>query len=153
MTTPEATLMRLTADDVAEVVAIEHLVRPSGWSQQVFTEELERADRTYLGLRRDGRVVGFAGMWLAPDAAHITKMATHPDHRRQGIARTLLKALLDRAVAAGFADATLEVGVDNTAARGLYDSFGFVPAGVRPGYYAHSGEDALIMWVHGLGGP
>ena len=38
----------------------------------------------------------------------------------------------------------LEVAADNAAARGLYDSAGFVPCGVRPDYYG-PGRDALVL--------
>ena len=39
----------------------------------------------------------------------------------------------------------LEVRVSNAAARALYESCGFVPAGIRRAYYADNGEDAIIM--------
>jgi hypothetical protein len=29
----------------------------------------------------------------------------------------------------------------------MYEKFGFVVKGVRPGYYGDTGEDALIMWA------
>ena len=43
-------------------------------------------------------------------------------------------------------DYTLEVREGNTAARALYESFGFVTEGVRRNYYTQPSEDALIMW-------
>jgi ribosomal-protein-alanine N-acetyltransferase len=48
---------------------------------------------------------------------------------------------------------TLEVRCSNEAAIGLYQRFGFAPAGVRVGYYADTGEDALIMWAHDIDQP
>ncbi len=50
----------------------------------------------------------------------------------------------------GMTALTLEVGVGNEPAIGLYRRFGLAPAGVRKGYYAETGEDALIMWVHDI---
>ena len=41
---------------------------------------------------------------------------------------------------------TLEVRVSNLGAIRLYERFGFVPKGVRRGYYTDNREDALIMW-------
>lgn len=35
----------------------------------------------------------------------------------------------------------------NTAAQALYESLGFVRAGVRKGYYSDNGEDAFVMWA------
>jgi ribosomal-protein-alanine N-acetyltransferase len=43
---------------------------------------------------------------------------------------------------------TLEVRVSNERAQNLYRRFGYVPAGVRAGYYGDNGEDALVMWCH-----
>jgi ribosomal-protein-alanine N-acetyltransferase len=43
------------------------------------------------------------------------------------------------------------VRVSNDAAQSLYQRFGFAPAGVRKGYYAETGEDAIVMWVHDIG--
>jgi len=39
----------------------------------------------------------------------------------------------------------LEVRSSNSAARKLYENFGFVVDGVRHGYYSDTGEDALMM--------
>jgi ribosomal-protein-alanine N-acetyltransferase len=47
---------------------------------------------------------------------------------------------------------TLEVRMGNQAARALYERFGFAPAGIRKGYYAEVGEDALVMWAHDVDG-
>ena len=43
---------------------------------------------------------------------------------------------------------TLEVRVSNQSAIHLYESIGFVSAGIRPGYYEKPREDANIMWRH-----
>jgi [ribosomal protein S18]-alanine N-acetyltransferase len=42
---------------------------------------------------------------------------------------------------------TLEVRKQNEPAIALYKKLGFLMAGIRPGYYQDTGEDALIMWV------
>jgi ribosomal-protein-alanine N-acetyltransferase len=41
----------------------------------------------------------------------------------------------------------------NAPAQELYRRFGFAPAGVRKGYYAETGEDALVMWAHDIDAP
>ena len=71
-------------------------------------------------------------------------IAVDSNHRRQGIARTLLDAMLDR----GGHDAnyTLEVRVSNSAAIVLYEQYDFRSVGTRRHYYSDNGEDALIMW-------
>jgi [ribosomal protein S18]-alanine N-acetyltransferase len=45
---------------------------------------------------------------------------------------------------------TLEVRVSNKEAQGLYQKFGFAPAGVRRNYYTEDNEDALVMWANDI---
>lgn len=82
------------------------------------------------------------------DEAEILTLATHPDHRREGRARTALAAFHATAHAAGATTAFLEVAEDNAAARALYEAAGYVHAGRRPGYYPRPGQApaaALIL--------
>ena len=39
-------------------------------------------------------IVGFAGLWLMVDEAHITTIAVHPEYRRRGIGELMLSALI-----------------------------------------------------------
>jgi ribosomal-protein-alanine N-acetyltransferase len=41
--------------------------------------------------------------------------------------------------------ATLEVRPSNAPARALYEAFGFEVVGRRRGYYADTGEDAILL--------
>ncbi|MGH8934393.1 MAG: ribosomal protein S18-alanine N-acetyltransferase [Egibacteraceae bacterium] len=143
---------------LGQVLAIERSVYPKPWSRSVFLSELAQGDfRRYVvalgqatGWWRHRPVVGYAGLMLAVDEAHITTVAVHPAHHRRKIASRLLCALLREARALGAASATLEVRVANRGAQRLYGGFGFAPVGTRPGYYAETGEDALIMWAYQL---
>ncbi|CAN5366385.1 hypothetical protein BH23ACT7_BH23ACT7_11350 [soil metagenome] len=143
------------------VLAIEHVVYPRPWSPALFVTELgQRRDRRYVvALAAHGArpppwprrlVVGYAGVLMQVGEAHVTTVAVHPRHHRRKVASRLLVAVLAEARALGAEAATLEVRVNNRGAQRLYGGFGFVPVGIRPGYYAETGEDALIMWAHGL---
>jgi len=66
--------------------------------------------------------------WPLGEVAHISEVATAPDHRRQGLARLCLEESLRNAFERGNASsATLSVTATNRAALGLYESMGFVP--------------------------
>lgn len=141
------------------VLAIEQLVYPKPWSPALFVSEIAQPDsRRYLvaldGGRRRGvlrtarNVVGYAGVIVAVGEAHITTVASHPHHHRRKIASRLLVHLLREARDLGAQAATLEVRVNNRGAQRLYGAFGFGPVGVRPNYYAETGEDALVMWAY-----
>lgn len=142
--------MRLA--DVQPVLEIERLSFSSPWPAYAFEQELT-ANRMahYIVARRDDRVVGFAGVWLMVDDAHITTFGVHPDHRRQGVGRRLLLRLAELAEELGAARMTLEVRVSNVAAQALYRSFGFRDAGRRVAYYSDDGEDALVMTTPDFG--
>ena len=144
----------MTVDDVAAVHGIERLSFATPWPSYAFEQEL-RGNRLarYVVARAGDAVVGFAGIWLMVDDAHVTTFAVHPDWRRQGIGRQLLVNLVELSVAIGARRMTLEVRASNDAAQELYRSFGFVVAGRRPRYYTDDGEDALVMTTPALSDP
>jgi ribosomal-protein-alanine N-acetyltransferase len=86
----------------------------------------------------------------AIDDGHITTIAVDPAWQRRGIATRMLLALARAAVDRGCRNLTLEVRMSNSGAQALYQRFGFVPAGVRKGYYPETGEDALVMWANDI---
>lgn len=80
--------------------------------------------------------------------AELLTLAVAPDARRHGVGGRLLGEFLTAAQARGAESAFLEVAEPNTAARALYATAGFVPAGKRRGYYhAPDGslQDALVL--------
>ncbi len=98
-------------------------------------------------------IVGFAGLWLMVDEAHITTIAMHPNYRRKGLGEFMLLSLIDIAYAINAKWVTLEVRVSNYSAQNLYRKYGFREAGLRHRYYSDNQEDALIMWteeIHSL---
>ena len=144
---------RMTAGDLPAVHEIERQSFSTPWPEHAYKQELEQNKLAhYLVARYGERVVGFAGIWLLVDEAHITTFATRPQWRRQGVAERLLIALLDLAVARGANEATLEVRPSNAPAIKLYEKFGFRVVGVRPRYYTDNNEDALIMTTPPLEG-
>jgi ribosomal-protein-alanine N-acetyltransferase len=96
--------------------------------------------------RRQDPVIGFAGMWIMFDEAHVTTIGVHPDERGNGLGELLLVQLFVEAAARGADMLTLEVRVSNDAAQTLYQKYGFERHGVRRRYYSDNGEDAYIMW-------
>lgn len=142
----------LDARDVAAVHAIETRSYSMPWSSAAFEAELGNKTAHYLVAVQGGRIVGYCGMWMILDEAHITTIAVDPERRRRRIAERLLLALLDLAVWSGAAHATLEVRITNSGAQSLYAKFGFKTSGNRPRYYWDTGEDAVIMWASFING-
>ncbi len=132
--------------DLPSIHAIELASFSAPWPANAYRSELE-ANRlaSYLVARVDDDVVGYGGMWLMVDEAHITTFAIHPAWRRQHIGERLLLEFVDVSIARHARELTLEVRLSNLPARHLYEKFGFRPVGVRPRYYSDDHEDALIM--------
>ena len=147
-------LAPLTVADLEEVAPIERSSFTLPWPTSAYATELttNRLAR-YLGARANGTLVGFGGIWLMVDEAHITTMAVHPEHRRQGVATAMLLELLQEARRGGARVATLDVRVSNVDAQRLYRAFGFQEVGRRIRYYDDNGEDALVMTTAELESP
>ena len=150
----EYTVSLMTLADVDDVVEIERQSFPIPWSRAAFIDELTRNERALYIVIRDesGTMVGYGGMWLVCDEAHVTNIAVRSDRRRHGVGTAIMVGLMGFAQSKGADRMTLEVRVSNLPAQELYRGLGFVPAGVRPRYYIDNREDALIMWLDGISG-
>ena len=138
--------------DLGPIQAIENVSYPKPWSSGVFQSEIEmarRGERHYVVARRDGQLVGYAGLMFVVGDAHVTNIACAPRHQRTGVATRLLAELAWEAIDRECQALTLEVRSSNTAAQSLYREFGFAPVGVRQKYYENV-EDAIVMWCHDI---
>src|SRR5262245_31104166 len=148
------TIAAMHLGDLDTVHAIERASFRTPWPPNAYRSELETNRlANYLVARADGEIVGYGGMWLMVDEAHITTFAVHPAWRRQRIGERLLLASPALASARQAHEATLEVRLSNLAARRLYEKYGFRPVGLRPRYYSDDNEDALIMTTEPLTEP
>lgn len=136
-------------DDLDAVLLIEQQSFTMPWSSSMFRSEL-RNPTSHLFVARlkeePGDIVGYIGYRVVIDEMHIVIIAVDPVWRRQGIAWQMLCQAMEHARDAACSKATLEVRVSNTAAQQLYFHQRFKPVGVRPRYYLHPPEDALILW-------
>lgn len=143
-------LRRATAGDLDAIMAIESGVfAPDDWSRSTMAAELAHRHGYYLVAfppAAPERIEGYAGLRAARGAqqADIQTIAVVPGTRRGGLGRALMGALIAEARDRGVREVLLEVRADNQGARALYESLGFEPIAVRPGYY-HGGIDAVVM--------
>jgi ribosomal-protein-alanine N-acetyltransferase len=136
----------MTVEDLPWVLAIERTSFPSPWSEANFRHEIEANPMAWnLVARTGGRVVAFACAYVVVDELMINDLAVDASRRREGLGRALLRTLVDGARTRGCRRVTLEVRPSNASARALYGAFGFELVGRRSGYYADTGEDALLM--------
>ena len=138
-------IRRLTYADLPQIIAIERRAFPTPWSLAMFVLELSKPAGVCLTALRDGEMLGYLICSRYDTVWHVMNVAVDPDHRRQGIATTMLTDLLRR-IDGRNARFTLEVRESNTGAIELYERFGFRAAGRRRRYYQDNGEDAVVMW-------
>jgi [ribosomal protein S18]-alanine N-acetyltransferase len=139
------------AGDARQLWELDRVCFPDPWSHQGWRDELTASDRVWRLVWDRGRVAAAAGLWLAPDAAHVLRLAVAPSRRGRGLATHLVDELGELAARAGRTALTLEVRASNRAALSLYRRLDFVSHGLRPGYYP-DGEDAVILWRSPPGG-
>ena len=141
-----AIIREMNRGDIPSVAALEAVVYDQPWSPRVFFDELAMDNREYLVITNgDKRVIGYGGLLVIDDDAHITTLAVAPEARGQKLGKKLMLALVDQALGIGARHLTLEVRLSNSSAQGLYELFGFAPVGRRKNYYKN--EDALVMWA------
>jgi ribosomal-protein-alanine N-acetyltransferase len=152
----------MAVSDLGDVMIIEKLSFSSPWSERAYRFEIEQNASSVMLVVRPafplslwdrirGRagvtspVLGYGGLWLLVDEAHISTIAVHPQWRGRGLGELLLLSLLEQGAKRGMQRATLEVRVSNESAQGLYHKLGFEIAGRQKRYYSDNNEDAFIM--------
>ena len=102
---------------------------------------------------RDELVVGFIGVWLLIEEAHIVTVAVRDGHRGRGVGELLLIAAIETALKVRQPVLSLECRVSNQVALRLYEKYGFQRTGLRPRYYSDNNEDAYVLTASGIDAP
>lgn len=138
----------MTPEDIDRVLEIEFQSFTLPWSRAAFETELTKNHFSkYVVLILEGTIVGYGGMWMIVDEAHVTNIAIDPQVRGKHLGEALLQRMMVLAISLGAQRMTLEVRVSNKVAQRLYEKMGFTSYGVRKRYYTDNNEDALIMWA------
>lgn len=147
--TPRLTLRPARAEDAAAMHAV--FTRPEAmtWWSSPPHETMEQTHawlasmmaRQASGLdflvEFEGRVVGKAGFWKAPDVGYIL----HPDVWGRGLATEACEAVIDRLFAVtDHAEATADVDPENAASIRLLEKLGFVRTGFAERTWNVGGE-------------
>ena len=136
-------LCRILADSVAEGAAIGFMATLTDaeaenfWRKDV-REAVDTGGRRLFGAFVDKRLVGTVQLLLhmppnQPHRAEISKMVVHPESRRLGLGKALMKTALKAAQHAGKTLVTLDTRTGDVS-QSLYRSVGFQDAGVIPDF-------------------
>jgi [ribosomal protein S18]-alanine N-acetyltransferase len=145
----EAYTFRLAkVSDIDDILGIEQASFAVPWSREAFYREIAQNQFAYYLVIEDHfQVIGYCGIWIVMDEAHVTNIAILPSYRGRKLGEELMKQAIKLAKRYGAVSMTLEARVSNHVAQNLYKKLGFQPGGIRKNYYSDNGEDALVMWV------
>ena len=135
--------------DLIEVVEIEEMSGLNRWGYDAYRRELFTNPNSVMVVARNlhpgPAIAGFFAGWIVEDELHINNVASRPEYRRIGVARSLLESAIDDSACRGVLLVILEVRASNEAAQALYRKLGFKLIGRRRDYYRGPIEDALVM--------
>lgn len=138
-------IIRICSEHLSSLAELEALCFAHPWTETGLKTLTEDGGVGFAVLDNKGNVISYAGMVIGADEGSITNVATHPDHRRQGISRSVMEKLIEYSCEKGLSLIALEVRESNTAAIALYTGLGFKIAGKRPHFYRTPSEDAYVM--------
>lgn len=143
-------ILPMNETHVSQVAEMEKLCFRDPWSEKSVASELTNKLSLWLVAEESGAVVGYVGSQTVLNETDMMNVAVHPDHRRRGIARSLVAALVEALKEKGSRCLTLEVRESNESAIALYQGLDFQQIGLRKNYYRNPRENALILrkeWV------
>ena len=130
---------------IERILEIENLSFPSPWSLRAFLEEIKNPI-SHLWVAVENKVLsGNICFWMFDREIQTINLAVHPDKRNRSLGQYLLTKMIEEGISNGIPNIWLEVRRSNSAAKHLYEKFGFEAVGCRPRYYKETNEDAIIM--------
>lgn len=142
---PNMSIIRpMIESDLPQVLAIEQVCFPEGWSHRQFLDELQNGRSVCVVAEAEGRVAGYLCLSFLLDIAEVMNIAVDPARQGSGIGRCLLEWGCAEAVRRGADKIQLEVRASSSPAIALYRQYGFVQTGLRKNYYKN-GIDAILM--------
>ena len=130
---------------VARVAELEKQCFADPWSERSVSSELDNPISLWLVAVKNGQVCGYIGSQSVGSEADVMNVAVSPECRRMGIGQALVERLIAALREKGVCCLSLEVRASNESAKALYKKLGFAQVGLRPKYYRHPQEDALIL--------
>lgn len=132
--------------DLEQVAELEKCCFSESWSYRILEAGLHSSYDVYYVYEQDARILGYCNLRLLAGEGEIQRIAVLPQCRRLGLGRKMMDAMVGYARDNQALAISLEVRESNTAARKLYESYGFQAEAMRKAYYHNPTEDAVIMW-------
>ena len=138
--------------DLDELSFLEETSSHNPWSKRMFSDELTHPNAYCFVAREEDpgspSPIGFICFRIQEAESELFNLCVHSNHRRCGIARTLLEFYFDFCREKKVNTCYLEVKVDNEPALRLYHLFSYRPIGKRPNFY--QGRYAALLMAKDL---
>jgi len=131
--------------DMPEVLDIENSSFEFAWTEEDFIRCLRQRNCIGMVAEHDERVVGFMIYELHKNRLHILNFAVHPDFRRRGVARGMVRKLIGKLSPQRRNRILLEIRETNLAAQLFFRAAGFRAISVLRDFYEDTPEDAYLM--------
>ena len=153
----EVTLRRFTNEDLVNVMNINRSCLPENYSTYFYLDIYKNCPDAFIVAEVEGRLVGYImcriesgfsdfGRMRPSRRGHVVSIAVMPEHRRLGIATSLMFSAISAIATYRCSEAFVEVRVTNEPAIQLYKKIGFEIVRRISRYY-YDGEDAYVMSV------
>ena len=154
---------------ISQITVLESDIFPDPWSEKSIRDTLENPQaRIWAIISRQAapehasetaascastapehagkpQLLGYVIFYYVLDEGEIARIATSPQHRRQGVAVRLLEKMRAFSYEQNITRWLLDVRISNETAIHFYKAAGFAKDGVRKNFYANPPEDAILM--------
>ncbi|MDU4671850.1 MAG: GNAT family N-acetyltransferase [Finegoldia magna] len=145
-------IVKIGIDRIDEIVEFEDLCFSSDfWSREQIIDVLNDRRTIYLSYEENGKIIGEICLynWCSEkDFLKIFSIATHPEHRNQGIAHELVKESIKIASSNKLKRIKAETRKSNFKMQKVFEDMNFRKTDIVENYYEDPDEDALIYEFH-----
>lgn len=143
-------IRRMQAGDLEQVAELEKCCFSESWSYRLLEAGLYSDYDIYYVFEQEEKILGYCNLRILAGEGEVQRIAVLPQYRGRGLGRKMMEAMMNVSRENQVTAVSLEVRESNTAARSLYESYGFAEEAVRKDYYHEPTENAVIMWNRNL---
>ena len=130
---------------ISQIAALESDIFPDPWSEKSIRDTIENPQARIWAIISKPQLLGYVIFYYVLDEGESARIATSPQHRRQGLAVRLLEKMRAFSYEQNITRWLLDVRISNETAIHFYKAAGFAEDGVRKNFYANPPEDAILM--------
>ena len=86
------------ASDILAIYEIGRICFSDAWRKETVDHDFQGTHSHYLVARTSEKVIGYACFWYVLDEAQLVNIGVLPEFRKQGAARAILEAGIDKAL-------------------------------------------------------